>query len=228
VTSSKSSLILVNKWNPIPDDYAEELELLAQPGGEMKVMARSMGDMPGMPPMGDAPGGMPGGPGEGAPGGMPGGPGGMPDMPDLPGMPGMGGNFFVADTLEELAAKTGISDEGLKETVENYNKMCAEGFDKEYFKAPEDLIPFGNGPFYACKGELATDGAFGGIQIDADTRVYSDPVKKTIVPGLYVPGDLSASRFLNYNGVKVQVINDLAWAVSSGYSAAEAAMADLG
>ena len=41
------------------------------------------------------------------------------------------------------------------------------------------------------------------------------------------PGDLSASRFLNYNGVKVQVINDLAWAVSSGYSAAEAAVAEL-
>lgn len=94
---------------PIPEDYAEELALLAQPGGEMKVMMRSMGDMPDMP----------GGPGEGAPGGMP---------------------------------------------------------------------------------EL---------------------------PGLYVPGDFSASRFLNYNGVKVQVINDLAWAISSGYSAAEAAVADL-
>ena len=193
---------------PIPDDYAEELALFSEPDGEMKVMMRGgIGGPGGMPPMGDVPG-------EGVPGGM-------------PGMPGMGGNFFVADTLEELAKKAGINYDGLKSTVENYNKMCGEGFDKEFFKAPEDLIPFGSGPFYACKGELATDGAFGGIQIDADTRVYSDPVKKTVVSGLYVPGDLSASRFLNYNGVKVQVINDLAWAVSSGYSAAEAAVADL-
>ena len=105
--------------------------------------------------------------------------------------------------------------------------MCAEGFDREFFKDPQDLIPFGDGPFYAIKGSLSTDGAFGGIQTDKDMRVYSDPVARTIVPGLYVPGDFSASRFLNYNGVKVQVINDLAWAISSGFSAGNAAVADL-
>lgn len=191
---------------PIPDNYKEELELLCQPGGEMKVMRMSMGDMPGMP----------GGPEGGEPGEMP------------PGMPGGGQSFFFGNTLQELAEKTGIDYEGLKATVENYNRMCAEGFDREFFKMPDEMIPFGNGPFYAIKGELATDGAFGGIQIDKDTRAYADPVKKTVVPGLYVPGDFSASRFLNYNGVKVQVINDLAWAVSSGFSAANAAVADLG
>jgi fumarate reductase flavoprotein subunit len=166
---------------------------------------------------------MPGVPGEGSP------EGGAPGAPGAPGEdgPGMPSSFFCADTLEELSKKTGIDYAGLKATIENYNQMCADGFDREFFKLPDEMIPFGNGPFYAMKGELATDGAFGGIQIDKDTRAYADPVAKKVVEGLYVPGDFSASRFLNYNGVKVQVINDLAWAISSGFSAAEAAVADL-
>lgn len=145
-----------------------------------------------------------------------------------PGGPGGGGqSFFYGNTLEELAEKAGISPEGLKETVCAYNEMCREGMDRAFFKDKDQLVPFGDGPFYAIRGQLSTDGAFGGIQVDKDTRAYGDPVKKTVAPGLYVPGDFAASRFLNYNGVKVQVINDLAWAISSGFSAGNAAVADL-
>lgn len=189
---------------PIPDDYGCQLDILAEPDGEKKLMARMMG----------------GAGGPGGPGGPPGGGGG-------PGPGGGGKTFFVGNTIEELAREAGIDPVGLRKTIEDYNEMCREGFDREFFKAGEDLIPFGEGPFYAVKGELATDGAFGGIQVDADTRAYADPRSKTVVPGLYVPGDFAASRFLNYNGVKVQVLNDLAWAISSGFSAAEAAVADL-
>lgn len=183
----------------LPDNWEEQMALLREPGGVEKVMAMTMKDMPGMP-------------------------GGMP--PGIAGGPG-GGSFVVADTIEELAEQAGIDPVGLRQTIENYNIMCAEGMDREYFKDPEDLIPFGNGPYYAVRGELATDGGFGGVQIDKDTRAYSGRKDGSVIENLYVPGDLSASRFLNYQGVKVQVINDLAWAVSSGYSAAEAAVASL-
>ena len=87
--------------------------------------------------------------------------------------------------------------------------------------------PFGEGPFYAVRGNLSTDGGFGGIRIDKDCRAYAAAGDGSVVPGLYVPGDLSAGRFLNYNGVKVQVINDLAWAISSAFSSAEHAAAFL-
>ena len=183
---------------PIPEDYLEQLDLLSQPDGMRKLMARQMG----------------GGPGGQPKGGGPGGPGGE--------------SFFCGATLKELAEKAGIDCEGLTKTVADYNQMCAAGFDREFFKDPEQLVPFGDGPFYAIKGQLSTDGAFGGIQVDKDTRAYADPAAKTVVPGLYVPGDFAASRFLNYNGVKVQVLNDLAWAISSGFSAGNAAVADLG
>ncbi len=201
----------------IPDNWAEQLDLLSQPNGIMQVMRMSGG--PGGPGgMPGGPGGMPGGPGEG-----PGADGGMPMMPN--GFADMG--FYVADTLQELCEKSGIDYEGLKQTIEQYNRMCADGLDSEFFKDPEDMIPFGNGPFYAARGNLSTDGGFGGIQIDKDTRVYSNRMDGSVVEGLYVPGDLSGSRFLNYNGVKVQIINDLAWAISSGYSAANHATAYL-
>ncbi len=217
----------------IPANWREQLDMLTQPGGAEKLMAMSMMGGPG------GPGGMPGGPeGMGAPGGMPGGPGGPEGMPGMPGGPdgmmegmppmmGMGESVYVGATVEELAEKAGINAENLKKTIADYNAMCAEGVDKEFFKNPDQMILFGNGPFYAVPGELATDGGFGGIQTDKDTRVYAAPMDGTVVEGLYVPGDLTASRFLNYQGVKVQVINDLAWAVSSGFSAANAAVADL-
>lgn len=207
----------------IPDNWDEQLKVLLEPDGSGKVM------MMGAP--GGGPGGMPGGP-EGMPpmgGDMPGAPGGMPgEMPG--GMPGGMPNgfgdmgFYAANTLEELCEKSGINYEGLKQTIEDYNQMCAEGLDHEFFKDPDQLIPFGDGPFYAVRGNLSTDGGFGGINIDKDTRVYSAAKDGSVVEGLYVPGDLSASRFLNYNGVKVQIINDLAWAVSSGFSAANHAV----
>lgn len=95
--------------------------------------------------------------------------------------------------------------------------MCEKGMDTAFFKDPEDLIPFGNGPYYLVKGELATDGGFGDIQIDKDTWAYSGKRDGTVVANLYVPGNLSASQFRNYQGVKVQVINDLAWAFPADF-----------
>ena len=35
----------------------------------------------------------------------------------------------------------------------------------------------------------------------------------------YVTGDFASGRFLNQGGVKVQIINDLAWAFASGFLA---------
>ena len=41
---------------------------------------------------------------------------------------------IVADSLEELAAKTGIDKEGLLRTVEQYNGFCAKGYDDLFNK----------------------------------------------------------------------------------------------
>lgn len=134
------------------------------------------------------------------------------------------GRVFVrGETLEELARNAGVNAENLKATVEHYNAMCAQGEDTELFKPADQLIPFTGGPYYAVQGHLNHDGAFGGVKINADTRAYRK--EGGLVENLFVPGDFASGRFTNFGGVKEQVINDLGWAISSGYTAGATASA---
>ena len=83
-------------------------------------------------------------------------------------------------------------------------------------------MPFTGGPYYAVQGHLNHDGAFGGVRIDPETRAYRPD--GSVIGNLFVPGDFASGRFINSGNVKEQVINDLSWAVSSGYTAGHAAV----
>ncbi len=126
--------------------------------------------------------------------------------------------LISAGTLEELAEKLGIDAANLRETVARYNAMCALGRDEDFFKAAEDLIPFGHGPYYAVAGGVGTDGAFGGVRVNEHIQAYAAD-RQTVIENLYVPGDFASGRFLNMHGYKVQILNDLSWAMSSGFLA---------
>ena len=133
--------------------------------------------------------------------------------------------FIVkADSIEELAEKLGIPAQPLRETVELYNDSCAKGFDADCFKQPEYLLPL-SAPFYGYRTSVNTDGAFGGVQVNADMQALARD--GGVVEGLWVPGDFSSGRFVNDRGLKRQIINDLAWAFSSGLIAGENAAAYL-
>jgi fumarate reductase flavoprotein subunit len=116
----------------------------------------------------------------------------------------------------------GIHPENLKATIEHYNEMCETGVDSEFFKDPEQMLPFTKGPFYAVSGGLGTDGAFGGVLVDENIRAFSKD--GGLVTGLFVPGDFSSGRYLNIRNNKVQIINDLSWAFASGWLAAGSAV----
>ena len=133
-----------------------------------------------------------------------------------------GGVFVRGETIEELAKNAGINAENLKATIAAYNAMCENGADTELFKSADQLVPFTGGPYYAVQGHLNHDGAFGGVLIDPETRAYRPD--KTVIDNLFVPGDFASGRFINSGDVKEQVINDLGWAVSSGYTAGHAAV----
>lgn len=133
------------------------------------------------------------------------------------------GRVFVrGETIEELAANAGIHPEHLRATIAEYNAMCEKGADTHLFKDADQLIPFTGGPYYGVQGHLNHDGAFGGVLIDPETRAYRSD--GTIIDNLFVPGDFASGRFINSGDVKEQVINDLGWAVSSGYTAGNAAV----
>lgn len=130
-----------------------------------------------------------------------------------------------ADTLEELAQELGLSERNLKETVERYNRLCEQRKDEDFFKNQKYLVPLIEGPYYGAICNMATDGAFGGVKVNARMEVLDLEGKP--IHNFYAGGDFTSSRYINQGGVKIQIINDLAWAFASGYLAAESAAEDL-
>ena len=136
------------------------------------------------------------------------------------------GTLIRGETIEELAKLAGINVDNLKKTISDYNAMCQAGEDSQLFKPADQMIPFTGGPYYAVQGHLNHDGAFGGVKIDPETRAYRPD--GTVIENLFVPGDFATGRHTNFGGVKEQVINDLGWAISSGWTAGNAAADYLG
>lgn len=132
-----------------------------------------------------------------------------------------GSGAFKANSIEELAGKMGVDHVALKETISAYNASCEIGMDWDYYKPAKNMVPLNKGPYYALKGTLGSDGAFGGVLVNPDMQAY----KKGggLVEGLYVVGDFASGRHISMNGVKVQVINDCSWAFASGFIAASSA-----
>ena len=65
---------------------------------------------------------------------------------------------WQADTLEELAEKTGVPVETFVSTIERYNKLAEAGADEDFGKRPELMFPLKKGPFIALQtgGSLMT------------------------------------------------------------------------
>lgn len=124
---------------------------------------------------------------------------------------------FKTGSVEELAAKIGVDPTALGATIADYNRYCREKFDADCFKEPEYLIPFAKAPYYAVRAELGTDGAFGGVLVNGDMQAHRDD--GSLIDGLYVTGDFASGRFINMAGVKVQLLNDMSWALASGFLA---------
>ena len=127
-------------------------------------------------------------------------------------------NIFQADTLEELADKIGVNKATFLKTVKKYNEACRTGLDYEVGKQKEHLKPFDKGPYYAIEEGLSTDGAFGGVRVDPEMRVYREGLG-TVVEGLYATGDFATGKHISLGGRRRQVLNDLSWAFSSGFLA---------
>ncbi len=127
----------------------------------------------------------------------------------------------VADTVEELAESVGLDPKALRDTVDRYNASCAAGADWEYFKDPATMVPLTEGPFYALGAKLATDGAFGGVLVDPSMQAYA--AEGGLVPGLFVTGDFASGRHVVLGGAKKQVLNDMSWALASGFIAGQSA-----
>jgi fumarate reductase flavoprotein subunit len=103
------------------------------------------------------------------------------------------GNFYVADSIEELCEKTGIYTEGVKKTIETYNAYCKKGYDELFNKDHHYLRPIKKGKFYAARHFPSAYGSAGGIKINERAEVIGQdwqPIK-----GLYAAGTDACSIY---------------------------------
>ena len=127
-------------------------------------------------------------------------------------------HFFVAETLEALAAKTGMNLEGLKTTLDEYNHFCDQGYDEHFLKPKRYLRPVRTAPFYALRLYPGGYGSLGGIKINYKTEVLDknwDPI-----PGLYASGT-DACDIYGDTYVFQLPGNTMGFALNSGRMAAE-------
>lgn len=97
---------------------------------------------------------------------------------------------FVADTIEELAARAGIDAAGLRRTVDAYNTAARSGVD-EAFRRTVMPAPIERPPFYAMRNHGITLITFAGVDVDAELRVRRSD--GSVIEGLYGLGELLGS-----------------------------------
>jgi succinate dehydrogenase/fumarate reductase flavoprotein subunit len=107
----------------------------------------------------------------------------------------------VADSIGDLAKKTGIDPDALERTVERYNHFAKQGEDPDWgdpgqthvLTGPDtvNITPIAGPPYGAIQQWPGTIGTHGGCRIDADGRVLGTRVP--VIDGLYAAGNVSAS-----------------------------------
>jgi fumarate reductase flavoprotein subunit len=122
--------------------------------------------------------------------------------------------IFIANSLDELAAKTGINAAGLKKQVEEYNQVCETGRDDLFHKRTLYLKAVKEPPFYAGKAVPGGYGSLGGIKINHRTEV---------VPGLYAAG-VDANAIFADSYIFILPGNTMGFALNSGRMAGENAV----
>lgn len=101
------------------------------------------------------------------------------------------GSVIEADTLEELAEKTGMSYENLQAAIDNYNAVVrGEKEDELGFlannQADAELL---EGPWYACKKVPTVHHTMGGLKINVNAEVLD--TNDQIIEGLFACGEVT-------------------------------------
>ena len=103
------------------------------------------------------------------------------------------GHFFVADSIHELAAKTGIDAAALQATVTHYNADCERGYDSLFNKPHRYLRAVKQPRFYAARHFPSAYGSAGGVHINHRCEVLDDQWRA--IDGLYAAGTDACSIY---------------------------------
>ncbi|MDR3315988.1 MAG: FAD-dependent oxidoreductase [Coriobacteriales bacterium] len=108
--------------------------------------------------------------------------------PQVENGPGDGtGNWFAADTLEELAAQIEVPVDEFVAQVKRYNGFAATGEDTDFYKEKVFVTPIDAPPYIAAKVGTGLLAVCGGLHVSDDLEVLTEDDK--VVPGLYALGN---------------------------------------
>lgn len=97
------------------------------------------------------------------------------------------GIIVEANTIEELAEKTGINKENLVATMNKYASMQEAGEDSEFGRKSME-VPLTKAPFFAGLAKPAIHHTMGGVKINKETQVLKED--GSVIPGLYAAGEV--------------------------------------
>ena len=135
-------------------------------------------------------------------------------------------DVFVADSVEELAAKIGVNPDVLKATVDEYNELCKKGHDDLFAKDPKYLRPLKGPKFYALKARTIFLGTLGGIKINQNMEVVDKNGK--VIPGLYAGGYDAGGMWGDSYSIKTSSGASAGFAINSGRIGAKNALKYIG
>lgn len=134
------------------------------------------------------------------------------------------GRGVCVQTIEELAEFIGCDAEALRKTVEYYNESCDQGYDREFLKSPEHMLPLRTPPFYAWKETLNMMITHGPIKVDRRMQLLREgdiPVQGCYYAGL----DIGGTEAHCY--ACCVACHSIGWSIASGRIAAESALEDM-
>lgn len=127
------------------------------------------------------------------------------------------GYLKKADTPAALAALTGVSEQALTNTLEQFNIDAAQGEDRQFGKGstvyqtylgdadnqPNPCLrPLDNAPYYAVRVHPGDIGTSMGLSVDRHARVLRED--RSIIPGLYACGnDMNSIMAGTYPGAGI-------------------------
>ncbi|MCV7068395.1 3-oxosteroid 1-dehydrogenase [Mycolicibacterium farcinogenes] len=115
------------------------------------------------------------------------------------------GVIVKADTIEELAAKTGLPADAFAATIDRFNGFARSGTDEDFHRGESaydryygdptnkpnpNLGEIKHGPFYAAKMVPGDLGTKGNIRTDVKGRALRDD--NSVIEGLYAAGNVSS------------------------------------
>jgi fumarate reductase flavoprotein subunit len=96
------------------------------------------------------------------------------------------GQIGKFSNLKECAKYIGCDEGVLKATIKRYNAFCDTGYDDDFLKAKEFLLPLQTPPFYVVPGLPGVDTFVGGIKVDHNQRILREDWSP--INGLYGAG----------------------------------------